>query len=500
MPALPSQVVRRLLTFAALLLVVIGTRPVAAQTDVIRGKVTSSDGLPLPNVRVTATSIPGNVTRSAQTNAQGNFQLPFPNGTGDYIMGYAIFGYAFRQFQVKRLVDEEVLIADARLAPMQLDTLVVTAQQQQRVNRNAGTPDVSGTEQVIMNTNVALELMGDIAAMAASLPGVLLLPGLDGAPDAFSVLGLDGAQNSTTLNGMQMGGNGLPRDAAISTSLTTSSYDVSRGGFSGGNFNVRSRPGSNFRTRGASLQMTTPQVQWADRAAQAAGNDYTNFSLSGVASGPLKPNKAFYNISAQFDRNARDNLSLLSVSELGLQTAGVAMDSVSRFLGLLNGYGIPGFVGRSRPNRYNDSGRLFGSIDFSPPGSTSGQSIGITFNGNWSREVPTSGGLLALESAGGNRTRWSGGLQARHSGYLGLILTESSAGVNVSHNSGNAFLDLPAGRVRVVSGNGVQSLTFGGNQGLDNSSSSTNITFQNNLSWFDNANKHRLKFTTEVQY
>ena len=60
----------------------------------------------------------------------------------------------------------------------------------------------------------------DPAAMAASLPGVLLVPGLDGGPDGFSVLGLGADQNSVTLNGMQVGANGLPRDAAISSSLS----------------------------------------------------------------------------------------------------------------------------------------------------------------------------------------------------------------------------------------------------------------------------------------
>ena len=79
--------------------------PAAAQTDVIRGKVTSAEGLPLPGVRVTATSIPGNVTREARTNNQGTYQIAFPGGPGDYIMGYALIGYNFRQFEIKRWAD-----------------------------------------------------------------------------------------------------------------------------------------------------------------------------------------------------------------------------------------------------------------------------------------------------------------------------------------------------------------------------------------------------------
>src|SRR5688500_4856279 len=68
-----------------------------AQTDVIRGRVIGFEGQPLTGVRVTATSIPGNVTRDARTNNQGQYQLVFPGGTGDYMMGFALVGFEFRQ-------------------------------------------------------------------------------------------------------------------------------------------------------------------------------------------------------------------------------------------------------------------------------------------------------------------------------------------------------------------------------------------------------------------
>ena len=44
-----------------------------------------------------------------------------------------------------------------------------------------------------------------------------------------------------------------------------------------------------------------------------------------MASGPLKLNKVFYNVSVQLGRQSRDNQTLLSTSALGLQTAGVAI-------------------------------------------------------------------------------------------------------------------------------------------------------------------------------
>lgn len=507
MPVVTHTLPRRpflvLLAVAAALAAAPGA--LAAQADVIRGRVTNVEGLPLPGVRVVATSIPGSVTREARTNNQGGYQIVFPGGPGDYMMGFALPGYDYRQFEIKRLADEAVLVADARLSVIQLDTLVVAAQVQQRVSRGARTPDVSGTERAVNTGSLPPEQQGNVAAMAASLPGVVLLPGLEGEPDAFSVLGLGGDQNAVTLNGVPMGPSALPRDAAVSASLTTSPADPSRGGFSGAGFDIGSRSGSNFRTRGMSLQLTSPRVQWTDPAGRALGSEYTNLSLGGTASGPIRRNKSFYNVSYELGRQSRDNQTLLSTSTLGLRTAGIAPDSVARFLEILQGQQVPALAGAGRQDRLSDNGSVFGTLDFSPPSSTSGQSFGVTFNGSWRRQSPVGGGVSQLASAGGERTGWGGGVQGRHSGYFGLVLTETTAGVNVSRDSGEPYLSLPAGRVRVSSAfadgaSGVQSLVFGGNQGLSSASSSVSGSFQNHLSWFDDANKHRVKLSTELQY
>jgi hypothetical protein len=476
-----------------------------AQTDVIRGKVTTVEGLPLRNVRVTATSIPGNVTREVRTNNQGSYQIAFPGGAGDYIMGFALVGYQFRQFEIKRVVDEDVLLADARLAVVQLDTVVATATTAQRINRNSQTPDVSGTEQLINANQLPPELQGDLAAMAASLPGVTLIPGLDGAPDGFSVLGLGADQNNTTLNGLPFNSATLPRDAQVQTSLTTSPYDASKGGFSGANFNIRPGSGSNFRMRGTSFVYNTPGLEWTDRAAQAVGTQFTNMSLGGVLSGPLQYNKSFYNISYQLGRQSRDNQTLLTTSALGLRTYGIAMDSVNHFVDILRARGVPTVAGPLRSERLSDNGSLFGTIDFNPPSSSSGQALGLTFNGNWGRQSPIGGGATQLESSSGDRINWAGGLQARHSGYIHQILSESQLGVSVSQDHGSPYLIMPAGRVLVASdladgASGVTNLGFGGNQGLSSSSRSINTNFQNTLSWFDDGNRHRIKFNTELGF
>jgi len=504
---LPMSVLRRVAAAAAMMLTASVGVPAAltAQTDVIRGSVTTAEGFPLANVRVTATSIPGNVTREARTNNRGAFQIAFPGGPGDYIMGYALIGYNYRQFEIKRLADEDVLLADARLGVVQLDTISVNASSAQRISRNSQTPDVSGTERPIDTSVLPPELQGDIAAMAASLPGVVLIPGLDGAPDGFSVLGLGADQNSVTMNGMQTGTNSLPRDASISSSLTTSSYDATRGGFSGGNFNIRPNSGTNIRNRGSSLLVNTRQLEWTDRAAQSLASEYSNFSLGGIMSGPVSLNKAFYNLSYQLGRQSRDNQTLLNTSALGLQTAGVAFDSVSRLLGILQSRGVPTSIGASHSSRLSDNGSFLSVFDFAPPTSTSGAAYNLTVNGNWSRFSPVSGGATQLAEASGDRTSWGGGIQARHSGYFSRFLSETQVGINTSKDYGAPYLNLPSGRVLVSSllddgASSVQNLGFGGSQSLSATNRSTNSSIQNTLSFFDNANKHRLKLGTELDF
>lgn len=479
----------------------------AQQADVIRGRVIGPDSVPIAGVQVTVTSLDGNVSRRARTDKSGRYTVTFMNGEGDYLVSFAALGFAAKRFEIKRNADEEILIADARLATaaVNLDAMKVTAPRE-KVSRNDVQPDISGTEQPVTNAALPPADLGDLAAMAATLPGVQLVPGQNGDPNGFSVLGLGADQNNMTLNGMSFTGSNLPRDAAVSTSLVTSPYDVSRGGFSGGQLTIRTRPGSNFITRGMSLNLDAPQLQWTDRAAQALGQQYSNVSLGGLAAGPIAIDKAFYMISYQVGRRANDYQSLLNTDALGLQTAGVAMDSVTNFLGLLQQAQIPTTVGGRIPRDHTtDQGSLFGSLDFAPPTSTTGQAWNVAFNGSWNQQSPVVSGVTSLPATNGDRTNWNGGVTARHNSYFGFgILEETTLGVNGSHNWGTPYLSLPSGRVLVNSTfndgtSGVQSLAFGGNQSLATSQSTNSIGLMNQLSWFSASNTHRLKLTSELR-
>ena len=511
--------IRACAAVAAALILIALPSTARAQVDIIRGRVTGPDSLPIANVTVTATTVSGGVNRTARTDREGRYTITFPGGDGDYIVSFSALGFAARRFQVKRVADEDFLVADARLQRVNavLDAVEVVGERQ-RPRRDDAAPDVSGTERMITSSEVPANLLGDLAAMAASLPGVQGVTGEDGTT-GYSVLGLGADQNATMLNGMSFGGSQLPRDAAVSTSLVTSPYDVSRGGFSGGLMNIRTRSGSNFKARTNSLNFDSPAMQWSDAAARSLGQEYSNASLGGLVSGPIVYDKTFYTLSYQLGRRSNDFETLVTTDALGLQTAGVSSDSANRLLSIMGAQQIPvlrntscgpGAIGSGActapDDRIGDSGMLFGSIDFTSPTATSGRAINVAFNGSWGKQSPASGSATEVPAFGGDRTNYRFGVQGRHSSFLAsVILTETSIGINASKNHGSPYLDLPAGRVRVNSDfddgtSGVETLSFGGNQGMNTEQASVATGLQNQLSWFTKNNKHRLKLTTELRH
>jgi hypothetical protein len=466
---MPSANRLRAVVIAAITAVILAIPAQAQQLDVIRGQVLGPENKPLEDAKVTATSLSGNVNRSARTDKNGRYTITFPGGEGDYFVEVSAIGYGARRFEVKRTADQEILVADAKLlrAAGQLDTVRVSANRD-RPDRNDATPDLSGTERPVDNSAVPADQQGDIASMAASLPGVTLVPGQDGDPSGFSVLGLSPDQNSTTLNGMNFGGSNLPRDANVSTSLVTTPYDVSRGGFSGAQFQIRGRPGSNYITRTMSLNVDAPQLQWTDPAARSLGQQYSNLSLGGLFVGPIKQDASFYNFSYQIGRRANDLRSLLNTDAIGLQTSGIAPDSVTRLLSILQGLGIPTVTNKLPASRLGEQGSIFGGFDFAPQSSESGRALNFSYNGSWNQQTPASSLTNELPAHSGDRTNWNAGLQGRHTNYFGIgILSETSVGLSRSRNYGSPYLDMPSGTVLITStfpdgSTGIKPVSFGG--------------------------------------
>jgi hypothetical protein len=480
--------------------------PLHAQdaSDIIRGRVLGPDKKPLENVTVTATSLVNQTSRNAKTNKDGRYTIIFNGGGGDYMMAFTTIGFQPTRFEVKREVDEDVLIGDAAMSKtaVSLAAVRVTAGRQ-RPDQNGNQQDVGGRDQTLNSGNVPIDVLGDLSAMAATLPGVTLIPGADGGASGFSVLGLGADQNNITLNGLNFGGTDLPRDATTQTRVTTSSFDPSRGGFSGAQIALRTNSGTNYQTRSLHQTVDAPSLQYTDPVGRQLGQQFTNLQLSGNASGPISLDKAFYSFSWQLGRRSSNLQDLLNTDPLAFERVGVSADSVSRLLSLLGNTGIPLTTSAIPNTKLNENGSFLTSLDFSPSGT---HNYTITLNGRWSEQDATSLSTTAVPGHGGETRSYGGTIQGRHSSYFhDSFLDETSASLTSSVSTGDPYVDLPSALVRVNSTfpdgtAGVSNLQFGGNTGLPRSSNTVSGQLQNQLSWISLDNRHRYKFGLDFRY
>jgi hypothetical protein len=519
------SILRRLPILLALFSAVLlsrGASPASAQQlDVIRGRVTGPDSQPIARVQVKATSYTGNVSKTTVTDRNGRYSITYPSGEGDYWLEFRALGFQPRRFEIKRIADEEILLADAKLVSniATLDAMNVTADGPRALpNRNATNANVGGGERQLNNSMVSPDQMGNLAALASTTPGIQLIPGLDGAADVFSALGLSADQNSTTMNGLGSGINTLPPDAQVSASVLTYSYDPGIGGFSGARILLQTLPGTNFSNRQASTNARAPQLEFADAVAEAQNQKFTNIQFGGGARGPITRDRHFYNGSFGLSRNFKDLPSLLNTSGLGLASAGVAADSVTRLLGILQAVNVPATVATAPSQQITDGITVQSNVDISPSSNGTGNGFTVGFVGGYNRSQQVGSGaffggnplggnaILTVPAHNGEAQSWNGLFSVKQSNYFwNSFLSTTNIGVSVSGNDNAPYLRSPSGNVRINSllddGNSaVRVLSFGGNPSLDLSTRNRTEEIANEIRWYAGNNRHAVKLTTNLRH
>ena len=491
--------------FAALLAVLPAVAAAQSTTDIIRGRVTGPDTSAIAGARVTAISYVGQITKTATTDRNGRFQIIFVNGEGDYWIEIGKVGFNRRRFEIKKVGDETVMLADAHLtsAIVSLDAVNITADNRALPNRASQSTDVSGGDKSLGGKPATLspEQQGNLAALASTVPGIQLIPGMDGQADMFSAFGLGGDQNSTTFNGLGSGINTLPPDAQVRIQFSQFPADVSSGGFSGAQIRVLTLPGSNYSFRGMSGYGTGPDFQWTDAGADSSGQKSTTLRFGGNLRGPVVWDKAFYNGSYSAQRNFADMLTLLNATPLGLQSAGVSADSAARLTSILGGKGVPVDIPNRPTIRATDQYSYQTNIDLVPSSSGTGNAFTLGIFGGYQKVEPTGGAVQLLTRTPaqiGQVHQWQTSASLLHSNYFWFgILSQTTLGMQVAHTSQDPFLNFPTGTVRVASNlpdgtTSIKNLQFGGGQAPFEGQQGA-LQLSNTMQWFSDNNKHALK-------
>jgi len=482
------------------------------QRDILAGRVTEPGGDPVAGALVSvvaAGAAAGTRPQTARTDAEGRWLIAVQEGRGEYVVRVNMIGMAPAQAAATRIAPRTPILINFRLepVPVTLAEVNVVARQRSRPPREIVAEDQASAERytnamVTFTSAIATADQGTLAALAASATGVTLLPDAAGGPPGFSVLGLSADQNRVTLNGAQFGGGDIPRDAVLGTTVAPTSYDVSRGGFSGGQLAITTYGGGNFYNRMAHVTLDAPSLQWTDAVGRRTGQQYTNAQVSGTAAGRIVWNRVFYSVSAQLGHRSSDLQSLLAGDPSSLQRVGVAPDSVTRLVSALALHGLPLTSGRVSSGRETDNASLLARLDW-VPSQTVATNLVVSARRNRSRASFL--GLTAVPGHGGSVKTSGVDVTATLSAYLpGNYLNDLRLGARTNVSASDPYLELPDVRVRVSSvfadsTTGTTSLQFGGNPALPRGVRNSGAELSDQLSWLSLDRKHRVRATLNVR-
>ena len=455
-----------------LLLLLLPLRLAAQEADVLTGRVVGPDAKPLSGVRVEAISAETEIVRSGVTNGNGRYMIIFPDGGGRYVVRFTYLGMAETLRQLTR-DGEELLVTNVQMSTqaIQLNAINVQAQRPIPGQGQAGEQSMALTQEQVMRLPLPDLDPSTIALLTAGITGTSLdsLSGRMG----FSVAGMSDLLNQVTLDGVILGDGGLqvPESGVRRTQVTTSTFDVSRGGFAGGQVSMQTARGNN---RGAGTLTYRLDDDALQMNSAATSNAFTTHNIGGSWGGPLLRNKLFYNASFQVIDRVNHRFALAANDPLASQRSGVNTDSISRFLSILGGdYAFP-VAGQTGPyDQPSGDYRLGGRLDWSVLQQRNmSHTLSLSFNRSFSGQDSMQISTLDLFQHGGESNRDSWMSRATLMSRLGTNWT-NTLNFSLSENTSDQipYLVMPEGRVRVTSefedGTfGTSSLVFGGNRNM----------------------------------
>ena len=237
------------LTLGVALALAVAPALAQAPTGNISGRVTSSDGEPLPGVRVTVTSANLQGARLTTSSANGDYLIPMlPPGT--YTASYALDNFETVE-RIQAVAGTQNALIDVRMAVAAVSVAVeVVAQAQPFVQ----------TAQVA--TNFHQELMAALPSNRTIDAVLLMAPAVHptGPRGGYTINGSQSYENLYTLNGAVINENlrGAPmtpyiEDAIQEVTIASAGVSAEYGRFSGGVANAVTKSGGNqfggsFRT------------------------------------------------------------------------------------------------------------------------------------------------------------------------------------------------------------------------------------------------------------
>lgn len=338
----------------------VAPRRVAAQqtaiSDTVTGQVFAQDSTPIPSAQVRIKGDDGR-ERNTVTDSAGRYMLTMPNGTGIYELRARAFGYSAFSVIVERTGGAMHIQRDLRLNPhpYAIPTVRVVASDKVKVDRVTPAEKLSRW-QAFMTQDLPVE-PGNLGDVAAIQPGVVR------SGSGLSIAGQGPDQNKTTVDGASYNGADLPAEGVASTGVVTSSYDVARGQFSGGQIIASTISGTNLWGGAFHVRLDDPALSYGALPGSLA-SDQRNVRLSTGAGGPLVRDKLFAYAAVDLGRARAPVSSLDLLDPASLFRLGLSSDSVRRLLDIVQRLGAYSPPERALTESGTDHGSMLARFDY----------------------------------------------------------------------------------------------------------------------------------------
>lgn len=466
--------------------------------DRIRGRVVDDSAHVISGASVFVTRGPDRAVKQTSTDSAGRYLVEFENGTGDYLVSIAAAGFKTARRRVQADPGAHDLTADFTLArdATTLAAVKVEAVKPEKASNTIGpwSAETGASEKWAdgVTGQVSPSLAGDLNLLATTLPG------LTSGPGGLSFMGANSQSNLTTLNGMALPASSLPRAARLDTRVTGTTFDPSRGGFSGANIDVRLGPGSRFyQQRNAYFTFDSRSLQRTDAIGRMNGATTGSSRMSLGADGEIIRQTLTYNVAVDVTRTVSSLATLTTADADALARSGVAADSVARVAAVAQSLGIPLRTGRVPADREHNAIVWLGRLD-QIDDSLHTRSLTSLFS--LTRDGAQGLGTLTAPSAGGEREERVAGAQLSLVDFVGpgsRVLTLTKLSASRTRSSATPYLLIPSASVMVRSTAGgvgdYAALSVAGGTGIATTDERWTVEGSNETIWNARGRKHRFK-------
>lgn len=314
--------------------------------DSLRGSVRDDAARPVVGAAVYVTRGSDRAVLQATTGAAGEWTIRFENGTGDYLVFVSAPGMQSARRRVQRTGTEREFVVDfslLRVGAQQLSTVRVEGRGGRRPDNGIrlGVEEVGASDRWVDGVTASLPptARGDIPSMLGTVPGLVF------SSDGASLAGAAASSNLVTLNGAALPAGALPRGAPVDARFSAGTMDATRGGFAGGQFDLRLASGNRDLHRRRAWGTFGPSAfQGTDAIGRSVGADASAVRLSASAEGEAVRRALNYNVSVDVARTRSEPAALSTASARALSAAGLSADSAQRLTATALSLGMPGDV------------------------------------------------------------------------------------------------------------------------------------------------------------